>query len=113
MAEERSVGAVVLEAPYTSITDVAALRFPAVPVRWLLQDRFDSLSRIATLTEPLLVMHGSDDRVVPQALGRQLFDEASGPKEGFWPNGVGHDDIFVHGGFDAARLFIEQTLTSS
>jgi len=113
MAEERSVGAVVLEAPYTSITDVATLRFPWVPVRWLLRDRFDSLSRIATLTEPLLVMHGSDDRIIPQALGRQLFDAARAPKEGFWPNGIGHDDIFVHGGFDAARRFIEKTIASS
>src|SRR5690606_32358897 len=32
MAAERELGAVVLEAPYTSTVDVAALRFPVVPV---------------------------------------------------------------------------------
>lgn len=113
MAVEESVGAIVLEAPYTSITDVAALRFPVVPVRWLLRDRFDSLSRIAKLTEPLLVMHGNDDTVIPQFLGRRLYDAAGAPKEGFWPDGVGHDDLFDRGGFDAARKFIERAVNAS
>jgi fermentation-respiration switch protein FrsA (DUF1100 family) len=110
MAAEGEFGAVVLEAPYTSIVDVAAHRFPIVPVRWLLKDRFDSLSRIDTLTEPLLVMHGDDDRVVPQDLGRQLYDEAGGPKQGFWPVGVGHNDLFDRGGFTVAVDFIERTV---
>lgn len=109
MAAERSVGAVVLEAPYTSIVEVAALHYPFIPVRWLLKDRFDSLSRVPQLTEPLLIMHGDNDTVVPQFLGRQLFDAAVSEKQGFWPAGVGHNDIFDRGGFDAARAFIERT----
>jgi fermentation-respiration switch protein FrsA (DUF1100 family) len=113
MAIEESVGAIVLEAPYTSITDVAALRFPVVPVRWLLRDRFDSLSTIAKLTEPLLVMHGNDDAVIPQFLGQRLYEAATAPKAGFWPNGVGHDDLFDRGGFDAARQFIDSAVPAS
>ena len=50
MAAERPCAALVLEAPYTSLVDVAAGRFPGVPVGWLLRDRFDSLSRIVSLT---------------------------------------------------------------
>lgn len=110
MAAERSMGAVVLEAPYTSVADVAAARLPIVPVHWLLRDRFDSLSRIAALTEPLLVMHGDSDSVIPQALGRRLYDAANVPKEGFWPRGVGHNDLFDRGGFDAALDFIERSV---
>jgi fermentation-respiration switch protein FrsA (DUF1100 family) len=113
MAAEGEYGAVVLEAPYTSIVDVAAHRFPIVPVRWLLRDRFDSLSRIDALTEPLLVMHGDRDRVVPQNLGRWLFDAADAPKQGFWPAGVGHNDLFDRGGFAVAVGFIERSVSPS
>lgn len=113
MAAEGDYGAVVLEAPYTSIVDVAARRFPIVPVRWLIRDRFDSLSRIDDLGEPLLVMHGDDDFVVPQALGRRLYDAADSPKQGFWPEDVGHNDLFDRGGFAVAVDFIERTVSAA
>jgi fermentation-respiration switch protein FrsA (DUF1100 family) len=108
IAAEREIGAVVLEAPYTSTVDVAALRFPIVPVSWLMEDRFESLDRIGAVTEPLLVMHGDSDSVIPQRLGRRLYDAARSPKEGFWPRGLGHNDIFDNGGFAAALEFIER-----
>jgi fermentation-respiration switch protein FrsA (DUF1100 family) len=111
MAAERDYAAVVLEAPYTSIVDVAASRFPIVPVRWLMKDRFDSLARIARLDEPLLIMHGDRDRVIPQRLGRALYDAAKAPKTGYWPADAGHKDIFDRGGFEAARDFIERTVS--
>ena len=111
MAAEREVGAVVLESPYTSTVDVAAFRFPIVPVTWLMEDRFESLARIKTINEPLLVMHGDRDYVIPQRFGRQLFDAANQPKEGFWPKGFGHDDIFDNGGFDAALDFIRRAMS--
>jgi uncharacterized protein len=110
MAAERDVGAVILESPYTSTVDVAAFRFPIVPVRWLMEDRFESLSRIRMITEPLLVMHGDSDTVIPQRFGRELFEAANEPKQGFWPHGLGHGDIFDNGGFDIALEFIRRTM---
>jgi fermentation-respiration switch protein FrsA (DUF1100 family) len=111
MAAEREVGAVVLESPYTSTVDVAAFRFPIVPVNWLMEDRFESLTRIRMITEPLLVMHGDSDTIIPQRFGRRLFEAANSPKQGFWPQGLGHNDIFDNGGFDAALEFIRRTMS--
>ncbi len=108
MATEREFAAVILESPYTSTVDVAATRFPFVPVSWLMKDRFDSLARIAQVQEPLLVMHGEADEVIPQAFGRRLFDAANEPKEGFWPKRAGHNSIFDLGGFQTAAEFIER-----
>jgi fermentation-respiration switch protein FrsA (DUF1100 family) len=108
MASERDVALVVLESPYTSTVEVAAMQFPLVPVDWLMKDRYESIARIALVKEPLLVMHGDADQVIPQALGRRLFAAANEPKEGFWPTGVGHNDIFDKGGFLTARAFIER-----
>jgi uncharacterized protein len=110
MASERKVAAVVLESPYTSTVDVAAWRFPVVPVAWLMKDRYASIDRIAQIGAPLLVMHGDADEVIPQSFGRRLFDAARDPKEGFWPQGLGHKDIFDNGGFTMARDFIERRI---
>jgi uncharacterized protein len=108
MAAERELASVVLEAPYTSTVDVAAFRFPIVPVGLLMQDRYESLARIADVHEPLLIMHGDVDWAIPQWFGRQLFEAANQPKEGFWPEGIGHNDIFDNGGFTTARDFIDR-----
>lgn len=108
VAAEREFAAVVLESPYTSTVDVAAARFPLVPVSWLMKDRFDSLARIAQVHEPLLVMHGEADEVIPQAFGRRLFEAANEPKEGYWPKMAGHNSIFDLGGFLTAAEFIER-----
>jgi fermentation-respiration switch protein FrsA (DUF1100 family) len=110
MAAERDVGAVVLESPYTSTVDIAAWRFPIVPVTWLMEDRFESLARIRSIAEPVLIMHGDRDYVIPQQFGRRLFEAANEPKEGFWPQGLGHNDIFDNGGFDTALDFIRRAL---
>jgi fermentation-respiration switch protein FrsA (DUF1100 family) len=110
MAAERDFAALVLESPYTSTVDVAAWRFPVVPVSWLMEDRFESLARIGSITEPLLVMHGDRDVVIPQRFGRRLFEAANEPKQGFWPHGLGHNDIFDNGGFDTALAFIVRTM---
>ena len=55
-------------------------------------------------------MHGDRDSVIPQHFGRQLFDAANMPKEGFWPSGLGHNEIFDNGGFDTALEFIRRTM---
>ena len=110
MAFERDFGALVLEAPFTSAVDVAAHRFPVIPVRWLMADRFDSLARIDSIDEPLLVMHGDADFVIPQSQARRLYAAANEPKQAFWPTGVGHNDLFDSGGFTTARDFIERQI---
>lgn len=97
LATERKAAGLILEAPFTSITDVAARAYPVLPVRLLLLDRFDSLSRIADIQAPLLVIHGEKDRVVPVDLGRRLFAAAPAPKTPVWLPRAGHNDLLLHG----------------
>lgn len=44
-AAGQPVAALVLEAPLSSVSDVAAHHYPWVPVRWLLKDRFEAVAR--------------------------------------------------------------------
>lgn len=93
MAVEQRVAALVLQAPYSSVADVAQGDFPLLPVWWLVRDRFDSLDKIARVGVPLFVVHGERDEVVPVRFGRALFAAASEPKEALWLPGAGHGVI--------------------
>lgn len=90
VAAQREVGGVILDSPFTSMVDVAAVHFPYVPVRLLLRDRYNSLAVIARVQAPLLFLHGEEDRVVPYALGVRLAEAADEPKSFYAFPGVGH-----------------------
>ncbi len=77
LAATRSVGAILLDSPYSSIEDVAAARFWWLPVRGLVWDRYDSMAHIAKLRAPLVVVQGDWDRIVPPHLGAKLLDAAT------------------------------------
>jgi len=110
LAVEQSVAAVLLEAPYTSITDVARLRFPFAPVGWLLLDRFDSLRIVAKVRSPVLVMHGTRDRIVPVTMGRTIHAAAALPKELWIAPDAGHTDLVEAGAIEAAGNFVRRAV---
>jgi fermentation-respiration switch protein FrsA (DUF1100 family) len=110
LAAQHEVAALILEAPLTSVAQVAQHHFPYVPAARMVTDRFDSLSRIGKVTAPILILHGDHDRVVPVRYGRALFDAAPEPKEGWFAPEAGHEDLARYGGLDTAVAFIERRL---
>ena len=109
LAAEQPVGKLILEAPYTSIADIAASAFPIFPVRMVMKDPFYSDRRIARVKVPLLVMHGARDPTIPIALGERLFALANQPKKFVRFDAGGHNDLDNFGAMDAARQFIGAT----
>jgi len=106
LAADRPVGGLILEAPYTSLADVAAVAFPLLPVRYLLKDQFRSERRIGNVHAPLLIMQGGRDDTVPPAQGEKLFALANEPKQFVrFPQG-GHNDLDAHGAIETARHFM-------
>jgi len=108
LAAEHPVHAVILRSPYTSIADVAARAFWYLPARWLVRDRFDSLAKIGLNKAPLFVFHGTQDTLIPIALGRQLFDAASAPKTWLAVENVGHNDVQTPEAEQAVLDFLER-----
>jgi hypothetical protein len=74
MANEGRAAGLVLEAPYTSLPDVAARIYPYIPVHWLMLDRFDTRALVDRITVPVLIFHSTDDPQIPFAMGRELAD---------------------------------------
>ena len=107
LAADQPIGKLILEAPYTSIMDVAAAAFPFLPVRWLVRDQFRSDRRISRVTAPLLMMHGAHDATIRINFGERLFALAREPKQFVrFPEGA-HNDLGSYGAIETARHFIE------
>lgn len=93
---------VILETPFTRLCDAIhnAMPLPACTVMW--DERYDSLDLIDRIGSPLLVMHGTADRIIPFDQGQRLFDAAGQPKTFIEYPGGRHNDLRLYGaGIDA------------
>ena len=97
MARRGRARSVVLVSPFTSIPDVGALEFPWLPVRLLVPDRYATLEKAPSIHARAYVIHGTDDNVVPFAMGRTVSAAIPGCTFVPWP-GANHNDIYPVGG---------------
>ena len=89
-----SPAGMALVAPFASLRDMGRILLPALTLRGRLAgNRFNSVAHIARIGCPLLILHGSDDALVPAAQGRKLYDAAREPRRFAECPGVGHEDI--------------------
>lgn len=98
--------AVVLEAPYTSAADVARKRYWFLPIELLMKDQYRSIDFAPRVTAPVLVFHGTADRVVPYAQGKRLYDTFTAPKEFLSMEGNGHIDPLTEESWGAIKAFL-------
>ena len=92
LAARVPVGGLVVESAFVSafrvLTRVALLPF----------DRFPNLRHIRQVRAPVLVIHGTEDEVIPISHGRRLYEAAVAPKQAVWIEGAHHNDLpFVAG----------------
>jgi fermentation-respiration switch protein FrsA (DUF1100 family) len=107
LATERGLAGLILEAPFTSLADVAAQRYPFVPVRALLRHRFNNAAMMADVRAPVLILHGRADRTIPVALGDALEALATAPVTAWRPVAGGHTDLMDHGAMAQVLAFLE------
>ena len=84
--------AMVLVSPFASVRDMAP---PFPPVRWLVRNHYDSISRIRGLNVPVLVLHGDLDEIIPISQGRKLYEAANEPKRFQVLEGAAHNDTYA------------------
>ena len=81
----------IVEGAFTSIPDVVqTTKWGWLPVGPLITQRFDAGAQIDRVKAPLLVVHGSADRLIQPALGRALFERAREPKRFLLVDGGSH-----------------------
>lgn len=73
LASRRPVARLVLVTPYDSIARLAASQFPYLPVRWLLQDRYESSKYAPRISAPTLLIAAEHDEIIPISSTETLF----------------------------------------
>ena len=106
MATEFPIDALILESPFTGIADVARTRFPYVPVRWLLRDRYDNLSKIGAVRAPVLIYGGLADGVIPPRQFLTLHGAVRSPRRLALIEDANHVDVWTKGGAHHVLAFL-------
>ena len=84
IAQNSNFSGVILEAPFTSMIEVAKNKYPIFPIRFLLKDKYESDKKIKNIKSPLLIMHGEVDKVVPFWMGKKIYNIANEPKYSYF-----------------------------
>lgn len=107
VAAVKKAAGLVLDAPYTSMVELAALHYPYIPGRWFMTDRYETRTHIRDIALPLLILHGERDTIVPVAMGREIYALAPEPKAIRTFPLAGHADHYKFGSYDALYAWIE------
>lgn len=96
-----SAAALIVEGSFTSMAAMARQSgYGWVPIRWILHQRFDSLSKLHRLQMPVFFIHGLADEAVPAEMSRHLYEAAPDPKDLWLVPGASHNDVLPTAGLD-------------
>ena len=100
----------ILESPFTNARDMARRHYAPFP-RFLIRLRLDNLGTIPRVRCPVLVLHGTGDRLVPPEMGKRVAEAVPGPVELVLIEGAGHNDTYDVGGL-AYRMKVWEFLSN-
>ena len=98
----------VLLKTFTDLPGVGQRQYPFLPVRWLMRNRFDSLSKIGEIHRPVFISSATHDTLVPFEMGKELFAAANEPKEFYALEGDDHGDRVSDEYLASLRRFLDR-----
>jgi len=107
LGKKYEFASVILEAPFTSVSDIAHQRYKIFPTKFLVKDKFNNIEKINKLKSPLLIISGKKDEVVPHIHSQILFQEAKVLKESVFIDEAMHNNLYD---FDIEKKVISFTL---
>ena len=84
IAQNKNFAGIILESPFTSMIDAGKDKYPYLPVRLLLKDKYESNKKIRNINSPILIMHGKVDNIVPFHMGKKMYEIANEPKYSYF-----------------------------
>jgi len=96
-AADYPAAGLILESPFTSARGMAAHLYRIFPL-FLVRLKLDNLAGVRQVHCPVLVFHGTADRLVPIGMGRRVAAAAPGPAEFVMIEGAGHNETYDRGG---------------
>jgi hypothetical protein len=99
LAARKPVVAVVAVSPVPSMAAAVAEKIPAVPVGFLLHDRWDLAPVLPQVACPVLIIQGTEDKVISMHQAEAMGEKMTGARVTFkWMNDFGHRDVLERGG---------------
>jgi len=82
LAQQRQtdIDGLVIEGAFSSHKDIAA-KTAGVFGRLLVSEKYSAYKSIRTFKKPVLIIHSTEDEVIPFKMGQKIFDNAIAPKE--------------------------------
>jgi alpha-beta hydrolase superfamily lysophospholipase len=106
--ETPAAAGLIIESSFTTLEDMAkSLTYPWLPVGLLLSQKFDSMSKMAKVKLPVLIVHGGADRFVPVRFSEALYQAATGPKKLLLIDGATHNNSMRTGALQYRHALAE------
>jgi len=114
LAATKGCKALVLQRTFSSLPDVAASKYPWIPVRFLMQNNFNSADAIENYKGPVFQSHGEADTIIPIQFGEKLHSKTSHELNKFvrLPK-IGHNDGFPNGYWKEVDSWLQSVEESS
>ena len=80
VGQNNNFAGIILEAPFTSMVDMGQKIYPIFPVKFLLNDKYETKKKIHNIKYPILIMHGKKDKIVPFYMGEKIYSLANEKK---------------------------------
>ena len=84
ISQNKNFAGIILESPFTSMIDAGKDKYPYLPVRLLLKDKYESDKKMKNINIPVLIMHGKVDNIVPFHMGEKMYKLANQPKYSYF-----------------------------
>ena len=84
LAQNKNFAGIILESPFTSMIEAGKDKYPFLPVKLLLKDKYESNKKIKNINSPILIMHGKVDNIVPFHMGKKMYELANEPKYSYF-----------------------------
>ena len=99
----------ILVSPFTDLVDVAKNRFWFYPAQLLVNNAFNNVTSLENYSGKTLIIHGTDDNIIPHKLGRRLFESLRSSKEFVSIDEAGHNNVFMYKEtYTAINKFLKQ-----
>jgi pimeloyl-ACP methyl ester carboxylesterase len=73
LASQRPTTGLVLITPYSSIAELGTRQFPMFPVKWLIQDKYESWRYAPSIQVPTLFVVAERDEIIPRSSTDDLY----------------------------------------
>ena len=107
IAQNKNFGGIILESPFTSMIAAGKDKYPYLPVRLLLKDKYESDKKIKNINSPILIMHGKVDNIVPFHMGKKMYELANQPKYSYFSEYDDHMMEYNEKLLEALNKFID------